>query len=88
MILMNGGVVAYYSGRQATIALCTAMADEIALAKPVVKFKHMRAIWSDLQCRQDQTTQINSTCVWVDNTATIAVARGNDFKTKLKLQSM
>jgi hypothetical protein len=27
MILMNGGVVAYYSGRQSTIALCTAMAE-------------------------------------------------------------
>ena len=24
MILMNGGVVAYYSGRQSTVALCTA----------------------------------------------------------------
>jgi len=32
MILMNGGVVAYYSGRQSTVALCTAMAETIALA--------------------------------------------------------
>ena len=43
MILMNGGVVAYYSGRQSTVALCTAMAETIALAKLVVKVKHMRA---------------------------------------------
>ena len=33
----------------------------------------------DLQCRQEQTTLINSTCVWVDNTAAIAVATRNDF---------
>ena len=32
MILMNGGVVAYYSGRQSTLALCTAMAETISLA--------------------------------------------------------
>ncbi len=79
MILMNGGVVAYYSGRQSTVALCTAMAETIALAKLVVKVKHMRAILFDLQCRQKQKTLINSTCVWVDNTAAIAVATGNDF---------
>jgi hypothetical protein len=79
MILMNGGVVAYYSGRQSTVALCTAMAETIALAKIVVKIKNMRAILFDLQCRQEQETMINSTCVWVDNTAAIAVATGNDF---------
>jgi hypothetical protein len=27
MILMNGGVIAYYSGRQSTVTLCTAMAE-------------------------------------------------------------
>jgi hypothetical protein len=79
MILMNGGVVAYYSGRQSIVALCTAMAETIALAKLVVKIKHMRALLFDLQCKQEQETMINSTCVWVDNTATIAVATGNDF---------
>ena len=36
---MNGGVVAYYSGRQSTVALCTAMAETIELAKLVVKVK-------------------------------------------------
>jgi hypothetical protein len=53
MILMNGGVVAYYSGRQSTVALlvCTAMAETSALAKIVVKIKHMSAILFDLQCR-------------------------------------
>ena len=79
MILMNGGVVAYYSGRQSTVALCTAMAETIALAKLVVKVKHMRALLFDMECRQEQETMINSTCVWVDNTAAIAVATGNDF---------
>ncbi len=39
MTLMNGGVVAYYSGRESTVALCTAMAKIIALAKIVVKIK-------------------------------------------------
>jgi hypothetical protein len=58
MILMNGGVVAYYSGRQSTVALCTAMAETIALAKLVVKIKHMRVILFDLQCRQEQETMI------------------------------
>ena len=83
MILMNGGVVAYYSERQPTVALslplCTAMAETIALAKLVVKIKHMRALLFDLQCTQEQKTMIHSTCVWVDNTAAIAVAKGNDF---------
>ena len=55
------------------------MAETIALAKIVVKIQHMRAILFDLQCRQEQKTMINSTCVWVDNTAAIAVATGNDF---------
>ena len=62
-----------------TVALCTAMAETIALAKPVVKVKHMRAILFDLPCCQEKETQINSTCVWVDNTAAITVATGNDF---------
>jgi hypothetical protein len=39
----------------------------------------MRALLFDLQCRQEQETMINSTGVWVDNTATIAVATGKDF---------
>jgi hypothetical protein len=50
-----------------------------SLAKPVVKVKHIWAVLFDLQCRQQQETMINSTCVWVDNTAAIAVATGNDF---------
>jgi hypothetical protein len=79
MILMNGGVVAYYSGRHSTVALSTAMAETIALAKIVVKNKHMRAFLFYLQCRQEQETMINSICVWVDNTAAIEVATGNDF---------
>ena len=79
MILMNGGVVAYFSGRQTTVALCTAMAETIALAKVVVKVKHTRALLFDLQCHQAEETSIGSTCVWVDNTAALAVATGNDF---------
>ena len=82
MILLNGSVVtvvAYYSGRQTTVALRTAMAETIALAKLVVKVKHMRVLLFELQCRQEKETIINSTCVWVDNTAAIAVAKGNDF---------
>jgi hypothetical protein len=43
MILMNGGVIAYYSGRQSIVGPCTAMAETIALAKLVVKVKHVRA---------------------------------------------
>ena len=78
MILMNGGVVAYYSGRS-TVALCTAMAEAIALAKLVVKFLHICALLHDLKCHQEHKTTIQSTCVWVDNTAAIAVAMGNDF---------
>jgi hypothetical protein len=60
------------------------MAETIALAKLVVKIKHMRALLFYLQCRQEQETQINSTCVWVDNAAALAaVATGNDLHTKL-----
>ncbi len=45
----------------------------------VVKIKRMRALLFDLQCRQEQETQINSARVWVDNTAALAVATGNGF---------
>ncbi len=79
MILMNSGVVEYYSGTQSTVALCTAMAETSVLAKLIVKVKHMRAILFYMQCRQEQETMINSTCVWVDNIAAIAVATGNNF---------
>ena len=57
MILMNGGVVAYCSGRQSTVALCTDMAETIALAKLVLKFKHMCALLHDLQCHQEHDPQ-------------------------------
>ena len=60
---MNGGVVAYYSGKQSTVELCTAMAETIALAKLVVKVKHTRALLHDLQCHQEHETTIQSTCV-------------------------
>ena len=71
--------IAYYSGRKSTTALCTAMAETIALAKLVVKIKHLRALMHDLQVRQNQETPIESTIVWVDNTAALAVATGSDF---------
>ncbi len=83
MILINGGVVACYSGRQSTVALCTAMAETIAPAKIVVKLKNMRAILFNLQCRQEQETLIHSTCVWVDNTAAIEIATGMISHTRL-----
>ncbi len=79
MILMNCGVVAYYSGRQSIVALCTSLAETILLAKLVVKVKHMRALLFYFQCRQQQETMINSTCVRVDNTVAIEVATGNDL---------
>ncbi len=51
----------------------------MALAELIVKDKHMRALLFDLQSRQQQETMINIICVWVDNTAAIAIATGNDF---------
>ncbi len=81
-ILMNAGVVAYYSGGQSTVALCTATTETISSAKNVVKVKHMRAIFFYLQCTQEQETIIKSTRVWVDNAAAIAVFQSltrNDF---------
>ena len=79
IVLLNGGPIAYYSGRQTTTALCTAMAETIALAKLVVKVKHLRALMHDLQVCQTQGTSLESTIVWVDNTAALSVATGNDF---------
>ena len=55
------------------------MAETIALIKLVGKIKHMQALLFNLQCRQEQETLINSTCVWVDKTAAFAVANGKDF---------
>jgi hypothetical protein len=57
MALMNGGVVAYHSGRQSIVALCTAMAETIALTKLVVKIKHMRPLLFDLQIRAGDNNQ-------------------------------
>ena len=79
LVLLNGGLVAHYSGRQTIVALCTALTDPIALAKLVVKIKHLRALMHDLQCCENRETTIESTIVWVDNTAALAVATGNDF---------
>ena len=76
---MNDVVIAYYSGKHSMGALCTAMAKTFALAKLVDKTKHLRALLSYLLCRQQQVTTINSTCVWVANTAAIAGTTGNDF---------
>ena len=56
------------------------MAETIAFTKVTVKVKHMRNILFDLKCQQAEPTYIDSTIVWVDNTATLAVANGNDFK--------
>ncbi len=47
------------------------MAETIALAKLVVKVRYMRG----------KETMINSTRVWADNTAAIAVATGHDLYT-------
>ena len=33
IVLLNGGPIEYYSGRQSTLALCTTMAETIALAE-------------------------------------------------------
>ena len=63
-------------------ALCTAMAETIALAQVVVKVKYLRAVLFDLQCRQVKPMYIDSTIVCVDNTATLAVENGNDFTHK------
>ena len=79
IVLLNGGPIAYYSGRQTTVALCTAMAETIALAKLVVKIKYLRALLHDLNFCQTRETNVDSTIVWVDNTAALAVATGNDY---------
>ena len=76
---MNGAVVVYYSARQSTVALCTAMAETIALTKLVVKVKHMRALMVGLTHPQEGKTIINSTCVWTDNMAALSVAEGDNF---------
>ena len=55
------------------------MAETIALAKLVVKIKYLRALLHDLQFHQSERTNVQSTIVWVDNTAALAVATGNDF---------
>ena len=79
MIFMNGAVVAYYSARQSTVALCTAMAETIELTKLVVKVKHMLALMAGITHPQEGETVINSTCVWTDNTATLSVVKGDNF---------
>ena len=44
-----------------------------------MKVKDLRAILFDLQCRQVEPTYIDNPNVWVDNTATLAVANDHDF---------
>ena len=53
LVLLNGGPIAYHSGRQTTVALCTAMAETIALAKLVVKIKYLGALLHDLNVLSD-----------------------------------
>ena len=75
-MLLSAGPVAYYSVWQTPVSLCFALAETIALAKLVVKIMHLRALMHDLQleCYQNLETKIESTFVWVDNTAALAVA--------------
>lgn len=58
------------------------MAETIALAKLVVKIKHLHALMHDLQCCQNRETKIENTIVWVHNTATLVVSTWNDFTVK------
>ena len=51
----------------------------IALAKLVVKIKYLHALLHDLNFCQTWETNVDSTIVWVDNTAALAVATGNDY---------
>ncbi len=62
--MILSGEVAYYSGRQSTVALCSAMAETIVLAKLVEKVKPGRALLFDMQCRQEHEAMTNSTCVF------------------------
>ena len=73
--LMNTVVISWY-------ALCTDMAETIALAKLAVKVNNLREIVFDLQCRQVEPSYIDSTIVWMDNTATLTVVNCNDFTMK------
>ena len=56
---MNAGAISWYSGRQTTTALCTAVAETIAIDKVVVKVKHLRAVLFELQCRQVEPSSTN-----------------------------
>ena len=58
MILMNCDAVEYYSGRQSTVALCTAMTETIALAKLVVKTTQMRALLFDLDLQYNNEQNV------------------------------
>ena len=55
------------------------MAETIALTKLVVKVKHMLASMAGLTPPQEGETVINCTCVWTNNTATLSVAKGDNF---------
>ena len=59
------------------------MAETVALAKLVVTIKHSRALMHELQVRQNQETRMESTIVWIDNTAALAVATGSDSLMRL-----
>ena len=59
VIRMNTGAISWYSDHQTTTALCTAMAETIALAKVVVKVKYLRAVLFDLQYSMIQTSRTN-----------------------------
>ena len=59
VIRMNTGAISWYSDHQTTTALCTAMAETIALAKVVVTVKYLKAILFDLQYSMIQTNRTN-----------------------------
>ena len=60
----------------------------LELAKLVVKVKHMRTLSFDLQSRQHQEIMITSTCVWVDNTATVHLQLLQEMTQHTKLWSI
>jgi hypothetical protein len=79
LVFMNGAVVAYYSGRQTVISLCTAMAETLALTKLTVKIKYLRGLLYGMGAEADATEVGSDTLVWVDNMAALSVATGENF---------
>ena len=78
-MILQGGLVSWMSKIQPTVATSTAEAETIAAVEAVKQIIHLRLLLDELGHEQREPTHLQE-----DNTATIALSKGNENSKKAK----